>query len=309
MVALHPAITRPLNEIQRLYQRCLMTGNGRAIRIICGSGGGKTHFLRLLQKLWPTEETDEATRVRIVSFSVPGSPSPEKLTKAMLRGMGDPGWNLKRDGIDRAFEMISEVGVYVVAIDNVQDIPEHRGTVGLRLSTNWIRDLIDLGRRLVVLIGTPAAEGVVLSNPQTRRRDPTKFDIPYFNIDPEANAARFKRFLREVDDLMPLAEFSGLEKYAAKLYWATYGIVDYIFKILGEALEIAVKVGRENITEADLAQGFELVFQDSAVQLNPFLKNGPCRLLAESGEPFEDWDSNTTIERGSVKPRKGRSAS
>ena len=113
----------------------------------------------------------------------------------------------------------------------------------------------------------------------------------------------------EVDDLMPLAEFSGLEKYAAKLYWATYGIVDYIFKILGEALEIAVKAGREKITEADLAQGFELVFQDAAIQLNPFHENGPCRVLTGPGEPFEDWDSNTTIERDSVKPRKGRSAS
>mgnify|MGYP000511721219 CR=1 FL=1 len=37
MVALHPAIIRPLNEIKRLYQHCLMTRNGRAIRIICST--------------------------------------------------------------------------------------------------------------------------------------------------------------------------------------------------------------------------------------------------------------------------------
>jgi hypothetical protein len=40
LVALHPAITRPLNEIKRLSQRCQVTGNGRAIRLVSGSGGG-----------------------------------------------------------------------------------------------------------------------------------------------------------------------------------------------------------------------------------------------------------------------------
>lgn len=310
LVVLHPENVNPLGEIRRLYRRCQVTGNGRAVRIIGGSGSGKSHFLELLSKLLPNVETDEATLVRFVLFSVPDNPTPEQLAKALLLAMGDPAWNLKRDGMSRVWEMIRQAGVFVIAIDDVQDIPEHRGMVGLRTSTNWIRTLIDKCECLVVLVGTHASERVVLSNPQTRRRDATKFLLNYFKITGEKEGARFKRFLREVDDLMPMAEFSGLEGYAKQLYWATNGIADYIFKLLEEAMEFAVLAGREKITQDDLARGFVKLFQDAAKELNPFAPGGAERLLDQVGEPFEAWDENATIEREEDKPkkRKGRNA-
>lgn len=310
LVILHPENVNPLGEIRRLYRRCQITGNGRAVRVVGGSGCGKSHFLKLLSKLLPNVETDEATLVRFVLFSVPDNPTPERLAKALLLAMGDPAWNLKRDGMSRVWEMIQQAGVFVIAIDDVQDIPEHRGKVGLRTTTNWIRTLIDKCECLVVLVGTHASERVVLSNPQTRRRDATKFLINYFKISSDKEAARFKRFLKEVDDLLPMAEFSGLENYATQLYWATYGIADYIFKLLEEAMEFALLASREVITREDLAKGFVKHFQDAASELNPFVSGGPERLLNQPGEPFEGWDENATIEREEDKPkkRKGRNA-
>ena len=304
LVVLHPENVNPLGEIRRIYRRCLVTGNGRAVRVVGGSGSGKSHFLKLLRKLLPNVETDEATLVRLVVFSVPDNPTPERLTKALLLAMGDPAWNLKRDGMGRAWEMIRQTGVFVIAIDDVQDIPEHRGQVGLRIATNWIRTLIENSGCLVVLVGTQASERVVLSNPQTRRREATKFVINYFKISSDKEVARFKRFLREVDDLLPMAEFSGLEDYAKPLYWATYGIADYIFKILEEAMEFALLANQEKITREDLAKGFVKHFQDAATELNPFVTGGPERLLNEPGEPFEGWDENATIERDEDKPKK-----
>lgn len=304
LVVLHPENVNPLSEIRRLYRRCLVTGNGRAIRIVGGSGSGKSHFLKLLRMLLPNVETDDATLVRLVVFKIPNYPAPEKMAKSLLLAMGDPAWNFTRDSMSRVWEMIRQAGVFVIAIDDVQDIPEHRGKVGLRITTNWIRELIDESKCLVVLVGTQASERVVISNPQTRRRDPTKFLLTYFKISSEKEVARFKRFLREVDDLMPMAEFSGLEGYAKQLYWATNGIADYIFKILEEAMEFAVLAGREKIIQEDLARGFVKLFQDAAKELNPFAPGWSGRLLDGAGEPFEAWAENATIERDADRSKK-----
>lgn len=304
LFALHPDIVRALREVKRLMLRSLASGKGRAILIICSSGGGKSHFIRLLQKIWPQEETDAATMVRIASFSVPGAPTQDRLAKAMLCEMGDPAWNRKSDGMDRAFEMVVEAGVWAVAIDNVQDIPEHRGKVGTRVSSNWIRDLIEYCKRLVILLGTPAAEEVVRSNPQLRRRNPAKLKIPYFTIAKKEGLARLKRFLHEVDKLLPLAELSKLELYAKKIYWATYGIPDYMFKLLADAVGLAVAAGRERLDETDLAGAFVLVFLDAGQHLNPFLAGGPERVLDQKGEPFEEWEENASISRGEGKGKE-----
>lgn len=61
----HPENVNPLVK-SAVYRRCLITGNGLAVRIVGGSGSGKSHFLKLLRKLLPNVETDEATLVRLV---------------------------------------------------------------------------------------------------------------------------------------------------------------------------------------------------------------------------------------------------
>lgn len=297
MWVLFPELVRAIDRIQRLIKRSLTSRTGRAVQILCESGGGKSHFIKLLQKIWPTEETNTATLVRIVAFSVPGAPTQDRLTRALLRGMGDPGWNVKTVDIKRPLEFMEPIGVFAVAIDNVQDIPEHRGTIGTRLASNWIRDLIEDCKRLVILLGTEAAREVVRSNPQLRRRNPKILRIPYFAIEPEEKLARFMRFLSEADKLLPLAEKSRLEDYTKKIYWATFGIADYIFKLLADAVEIAVTAGREYLVETDLAGAFDSMFEDAGIDLNPFRPGGPTRVLDGVNEPFEEWTANASINR------------
>lgn len=306
MCVLYPEVIRTLNEVKRLMRRSIASGKGRAILILCGSGGGKSHFIKLLKKIWPTEETDTATLVRIVGFSVPGSPSQERLTKALLSGMGESEWTAKKVGIERPLQFIEPVGVLAIAVDNVHDIPEHKGTVGTRLATNWIRDLIEDCKRLVILLGIDGAREVVRSNPQLRRREPGILRIPYFEIGSAQKLARFMRFLDEVDKLLPLAERSDLKECVKKIYWATYGIADYIFKLLAEAVGIAVSAGREHLTETDLAGAFDLVFQDAGTGLNPFLPDGPTRVLDGVDEPFEKWAANAGINRNATSGKASK---
>ncbi|MDD5249120.1 MAG: TniB family NTP-binding protein [Rhodocyclaceae bacterium] len=300
MFVLHPDLVRCLQEIKRRMVRAIRSGKGLALFILSASGGGKSHFLKLLKKLWPDEEHKTGTYVHLVSFSVPPVPSAASMPKALLESMGDPGWNRGDafEAMKRALGFVADTDTWVVAIDNVHDIPERRGRKGMLQVGNWIRDFIEKSKRLVVLLGTPAAEEIVLANPQLRRRNPGKAWMRYFDGSTEKGLARLMRFLFETDKLLPLAEWSDLKQFAHKIYFASYGIPDYIFQILAEAVDIAVAAGRERIEEADLEQAFERIFLDAGNGLNPFSAHGPQRVLDREGEPFNEWYGASNPELG-----------
>ena len=70
---------------------------------------------------------------------------------------------------------------------------------------------------------------------------------------------------------------------------ATYGIPDYIISLLTEALESAVKGGRELIEADDLQRAFAKLYEDGATGSNPFSPETEIRVLNGKDEPFENW--------------------
>lgn len=292
----HPDLVKALKAIRHRLRLVLRTGAHQALLILCPSGGGKSHLVRLLKRMLPDEESPEVTYQRVVSFKIPSRPDATSMAEVALNSLGHKVWD-KRKKADKLTEdlvgFLADVGTWIVAIDDFQDIPERRQTRGILQVGNWTRDFIDLPKSLVVMLGTPAALEVVQSNPQLRRRGPGVLSMDYFGINTAAALSRLKRFLEEVDMRLPLAESSDLSSFAKKIYWATYGIQDYIFLLLGEAVEFAVEAGRERIEEPDLAGAFNTIFLDAAESINPFKAGGPQRPLDEPGEPFENWFSGT----------------
>ncbi len=70
---------------------------------------------------------------------------------------------------------------------------------------------------------------------------------------------------------------------------ATYGIPDYIIGLLTEALESAVRAGRESIEVGDLQLAFKKLYEDAATEINPFSPNTEIRVMNGKDEPFENW--------------------
>lgn len=298
MFVMYPELTRLLKEIKRRYMRAKKRGHSMALLVIISSGGGKTNLVRLLKHLMPDVRLPTQLVRPVVALSIPDRPSPAAMSRELLKATGDAGWNTGKDddALDRAIDILKRIQANVVAIDNVQDIPERRGEKGVNLVGNWVRDLRDDGACLILLLGTPAALQVIEANPQLRRRNPARIDIPYFSIETAGAFACFKRFLHEVDKQLPLAELSGLKELTRQFYWATRGIADYIFQLLSESIEVAVEDGRETIARSDLVEAFDRLFLDSA-QSNPFAEDGPQRVLDKKGEPFHDWHGVPSRQR------------
>lgn len=312
MVVMYPELSGLLDDVVRRGQRAQASGIGDAILAILNSGQGKTHFCSLLKRVMPDEEAPDRSIRRIASFSVPLRPTPDLLSHEFLRALGDPAWHIRpqrESTLARAVRLAQGVGLRVVAIDNIQDVPERRGSKGVKQVGNWIRDLWDTGSFLVLMLGTPAAKEVIWANEQLARRSPTRIEIPYFSVRDDRSVARWKRFLAQVDESLPLAELCGLPVHARALHTACYGIPAYLFALLGEAIGLVVEDGRESITIDDLGAAFAVVMRDAGTSCNPFREGGPARPLDEQGEPFYPWrraasDSSTSMaaESGVRRP-------
>lgn len=308
LYVLHPPLTKVLKELFRSAAACRDRDTGSAVLIIGGSGSGKTHLINMVEKHKNADHSGDVSRAPIVKFRVPTPTTQRAMSSALLRGLGHPKSNSgnAQELFSRAITQIRAVQTEIIMIDNVHDIPERRREGGVMQIGNWIRDLIDESRCLVALLGTAASRQVTEANAQLRRRVPTHMHIDYFDIGEQKEIAVFRRFLHELDKRLPLVELSQLSEPSLmlKLYWATYGIAEYIFRLMSEAMVNAVENRREKILLVDFEMAFNSIYQDAASGLNPFSPNGPQRLLDQPGEPFHGWfDKSNPISESVVQKR------
>ena len=293
MTILYPDFIKAVSEIKRRRDKAIAENRGGGIFCNVPSGGGKTHLIEFLHRQWPADHTGEKSNIPIVSFTVPSSPTENSMAEALLKSIGDPAWYIGKaqSKTDRAIKLIQQCNVSVICIDNVQDIIERRGKKGITLIGSWIRQVYDRSKRLVVLLGTPAAIPVIDDNDQIKRRFHSRIRICHLGIENSESIAVFYRFLETLDHSLPIAELSGLQNQELiyKLFWATHGIQDYIFKLMSEAISHAVHEKREKILEKDLEVAFHRIFMDQAEEINPFSISGLSRPLDQEGEPFYKW--------------------
>jgi energy-coupling factor transporter ATP-binding protein EcfA2 len=299
----HPEMAITIRAISQRMKRCLVENKGAAMFVEVPSGAGKTTLVRFFKAAMPDQISDEETKVRVVAFSVPKVITLKQMDKALLAALGDPkaGSGTHYDLDKRSISLLRTAGTELILIDNIQDIPEKRRAGGILQIGNWIRDLIDDSRRLVVLLGTQDSRAILQSNIQLMRRCPAKRAIAYFNPLAPAGLSRLGRFLREIDERLPLAELSGLgdkgNDTTHQFAYATGGIHDYIFQILSAAVCRAVTEGREKLSTEDLAAGYEETFQELSQGINPF-RGEAKRILDQEGEPLHGLLSAPTPKNG-----------
>ena len=291
----HPQFTHALEKIEERRVKVQTQSKGSAISVVAATGGGKTTLATKIQALNPDIHTKELTLRKAVYFSVPPRPSSAAMSSAVLEALGDPCWDKgKADALaKRAIHLLKECQTEIILMDNTHDIPERRKIKGVREVGNWVRDIIDSVPALFVSLGAEQGLDVFKANSQTRRRSPATVRIDYFNCTNPKGVSRLRRFLLELDILLPLAEMSNLSDFeTTKRIWiATNGIPDYIMNLMTEALEYAVMDNREQITWEDLRKGMISLFEDACpADLNPFSPSAKnIRLLDQAGEPFEAW--------------------
>ncbi|MCA1325777.1 TniB family NTP-binding protein [Herbaspirillum sp. alder98] len=292
----HPQCSVAMSSIRTMAANCKAEKRGDSMLVLAGSGAGKTYLADRIQQLMPRDDSGEISKVRSVMFKIPPAPTQRGLASELLRALGDPKpKGTAADMLDRIGTLLRHVETEIIFIDDVQDIPERRGQKGVLQLGNWIRDLIDKSKCLVVLLGTPSAAEVVTTNAQLRRRSMKHLRIEYFSMDKAEDIRCFLRFLSELDKALPLAELSKLDEstMAWRIYCATNGVMSVINKLVTEAVCVAVEHKREALTSDDFERALENLFGSHLKTVNPFGKKIEPRPITAVGEMFHNWHDSS----------------
>jgi hypothetical protein len=283
----HQAAIDAVSERVRFVEQ---SQKSEGLLVLCGSGGGKSALCAQLRRVFPTVETAEQTRHQTVIMNIPKRCTEASLASALLEGLKDPAFDQGHASNNRrrAIGLLKSTGVRVLAVDNFQDIPEHRTTAGVRKVGNWFRDLFDDTALVMVALGTEQAQEVRLANDQVRRRIAAKITVPYFSVKSDSDLRTWMYVLKSFDTRLPMAEDSKLQdpRLAALLYFASNGILGYLCKLLKSAIQHATARGAERIEAQDLKGAFDFVAGEVPEQGNPFEEGFKGRGLDRVDELF-----------------------
>lgn len=302
MFIAHPLAANIIEVVNRRTRIRLASQRARGILILAPPDGGKTRLIRYLEEQHPPkivvdlldpsdkDSIAERTERPLVCMSIPNPCNMTNVASAILDALEHPNFRREKDKakqIEIVQNQLKLARTIILAVDNVQDIPELRGPKGTFNTGNLFRDIIEKCSIVVLFFGTGTAEIVIRANEQLRKRVPSPLSLGGYNVATTQGLASALRVLHEFDNDMPLAESSGLGEGALGrgLACAADGRVGAMSDLLIESLVRAREAGRERITIEDAKKAYQDHYLDYSSAIDPFASGFIPRRLVLPGEP------------------------
>lgn len=287
----HRRYKSAMRAMEELHERRKHYGVGGGLLLTGPSGAGKSTMLRAFHSRFPRRHLSDRTQIPILMFSVPSSPTTRSLAGGMLEAMGQRnahrGTAPEKTALLR--DLFAKCDVQMVLIDEFQHLFYTPTLNAFRDVTDWLKNFLEDTKVGMVACGLPASEAVVSSNEQLARRFSARIRITPFDFDRGEDALEFRGMLKALEAHLPLRSETPLHEsnMARRLYIASYGLLDYVIKILEGAAVIAASTGEEAIDLVDLEASFrDRVWRDVPERLNPFNPESILRPLDKPGEVF-----------------------
>lgn len=287
----HRRFREAMFRLAELHKRRQMHGVGGGLLLTGPSGAGKSTIVRAYQAAYPRVHEVGRTLIPVLLVSVPSAPTSRSLAGAILEALGRK--NSHRGTAPEKttwlHELFTRCGVEMLLLDEFQHLFYAQTVSAFRDATDWLKNFLEDMQIGMVACGLPAAEMVVNSNEQLARRFSERIRVAPFSFEEADDFQEFRGILKAVGALLPLPVETPLHEtnLARRLHVASYGLLDYVIKILEGAVSAATSAGLETIDLPALAAGFRnRVWRDVPERLNPFHPESPLRQLDRPGEVF-----------------------
>lgn len=288
----HPQFLRALNRISEVHEISRASKKGKGIALLGPSGAGKTTVLEeYIRSYVPSKHVPGGKP--IVFVEVPSSPTPKSLGTAILIAIGDQFAHRgsAEEKLFRIVTLLRGLNTELIVFDEAQHFVERRRTPNGE-TTDWLKNLLNASKIAVVLAGLKKTEELLFSNEQLRRRFSSTAYYDRFNVYGSAGASNFASLLKAFEKTIPVPalEFTASETLA-RFYYASYGLIDYLIKVIERSVWLAQHGDAKEIDLAVLAQAFrDEVWSVAPDKRNPFHADFNFEDLTGKGEPFEDFD-------------------
>lgn len=291
----HSAYEAVRKRVAALHLRRLEGHEGGGMLVTGQSGSGKSFLAETYAAMFPPEEGPTRQCIPVLLAEVPSRPTVATVVAELLRAIGAP--DARRGSTewretDRLLNFIAELGTQIILLDEVNNFYDHAGEKVLTEFTDWVKYVQKKSHLPVVMFGLPRSTGVLLRNMQLRRRFFGRMSLAPFSTKSKASWLEFRAVLGTLHARTPIDAVDYSEQLLARrFYYASAGLMDYLYKMINKALEIARRDGAA-ISVATLAEAFATdVWDGCPADRNPFLVPvKQLRLLTQPGEPFDDWD-------------------
>ncbi len=290
----HPEFTLTIREIARLHERGMKAGVADSMLLVAQSGTGKSTALKYYEERFPRTEKNRGTRIPVLRVDTPESPSVKTLAEAVLVAMGDPA-SAKGTAMaktNRIVHFFKECGVELLFIDEFQHFYDGQRASEAKRVSDWLKNLINKVGIPVILAGLPRSIAVVNANPQLRRRFGAPHYMKPFGFDNQDEKLEFRGVLKGIQSRLPVPCTDLSEaNMAQRFYFASHGLLDYVVKIIDDAVSRASPDSGRPLMQQEFEAAFKrTIWLDAPDHLNPFSKVATLRLLNRTLEPFDMWD-------------------
>lgn len=290
----HPYFCESVREIAKLH---LLKRNGHTdggLVLVAQSGTGKSTLLETYEKHFPRSVDGGMTTIPVLRVVTPEAPSVKAFTQQILFAMGD------RDNSNtnttkktqRIATLFKSCGVELLLVDEFQHFFEGRRKAEGNRVADWLKNLLNETKIAVVLAGLPRSTEVLSFNPSLKRRCGTPFYFQPFGYTAESEQLHFRAVLKGLQTRLPLESVDLFERnLARRFYFASNGLLDYVVRILDEAVQSSHLYGTTKLDLESFEQAFVArIWKAAPKNLNPFSKKFVYRQLMQPGEPFCNWE-------------------
>lgn len=272
-----PAVSEIIKTMDRVRRAKRIGAEPTCITVTGDSGVGKSTLLEHYRDANPErrEEIDGAIqRIQPVLY-VPFS---SNLTVPMagdevLRALLGPKAGMQRRRQNDLIPFhLQRQRVELIMFDEFQHVAE-RGADKTRAATaDWVKHLTKTTKIPVVMAGMKALLPLVEGNAQISSITPYRFVLGEFAFGTTGQKNAFRRFLGELDKLLPFDELAmiGTVDMATRLFTASQGVLRPLLQLLRLAGEFAIEEGAACIRMDHIRDAFDEVGCHPECTVNPF---------------------------------------
>lgn len=288
----HRRYREAMHAMAELHVRRRKHSIGGGLLLTGPSGAGKSTMVRAYLDSFPRVHETERTHIPVLLVSVPSSPTSRSLASAILEALGykKAHRGTAPEMTARIHELFIRCGVEMVLLDEFQHLFYAPTLNAFRDVTDWLKNFLEATKVGMVACGLPAAEAVVNSNEQLARRFSARIRVAPFAFDQAEDFQEFRGVLKALGAYLPIPPETPLHEsnLARRIHVGSYGLMDYVVKILEGAVSVAASAGLDSLDLQILAAGFRnRVWRDVPERLNPFHPESVLRSLDRPGEVFQ----------------------
>ena len=296
MIVHYPQYTAAIREIASVHSRWRDCKVAEGVLFVGQSGSGKSTVLEQYVDNFPRRFKVRKTVIPVLTVLTPEAPTVKSLAESFLTALGDPAASrgTSQTMTRRIVYFLSECEVELIMLDEFHHFFDGgRQAEGKRV-TDWLKNLFNAAKVPVVLFGLPVAIQALNANQQLRRRFCAPHYISEFKFSTSDQQVAFRAVLDHIQASLPVSSSICFSEpaIASRFYFASCGLIDYVIKVIDEAVLRVERGEASSITLELLGATFRhRVWADVPDLLNPFLTTTTPRLLNQPREPFELWDA------------------